>query len=386
MYRDIQAREKERTIYEERWFWELLQNAKDSINSGEKIDVKLTKKEKEIIFSHTGLPFELDEILSLIFQGSTKTEKEDKTGRFGTGFMTTYLLSKKVEISGRLTENDGFFQFLLNRDGKDIKEFFQFQKESKENFINSIKETSYLGNNNFQTQFKYVLNEHGENTANKGLKSLNNLIPIVQIFNDQINNISMLSDKNVLFEKHLIQKHTEKDSFVEEWELTKKDDASEQKIKAYLIKEEEYEICILSEINGNTESLINLKNYPKLFFTFPLIGTEEFGIPFIINSTFFDPRIERDGIYLVTDNNEINGVERNKEIISNALSKAVEIFPDFIITKQINNSFELFNFTVSKQYSWIDNEWFNNLKRELFDNLKEQSIIDSKTIKLLSKI
>lgn len=387
VYRDIQAREKERNIYEERWFWELLQNAKDSINKEDKINIRLSKREKEIIFSHTGLPFNEDEILSLIFQGSTKTDKNDKTGRFGTGFMTTYLLSKKVEISGHLIDNDGnsgYFKFLLNREGNDIKGFYKNQKESKENFINSIKEISYLGNDNFQTQFKYVLNEHGENTANKGLQSLNNLIPIVQIFNDQINNISVSSDSNeTLFKKNLLNTYTVKDCSIEEWKLTKKENSTEQIIKAYLVKETDYEICILTEINGEKETLINLKNYPKLFFTFPLIGTEEIGIPFIINSTSFDPRVERDGIYLATNNNEINGVERNKEIISKALDKAIEVFPDFILSKHIFNLYELFNFTVSKQYSWIDNDWFNSLKQSLFETLKHQTIFDSRDEKVI---
>ena len=100
VFRDIQAREKERKEFEKRWFWELLQNAKDSVLESEKVNIKIEIKEKEIAFSHTGNAFELDEILSLIIQGSSKTDDDNKTGRFGTGFMTTYLLSKKVRITG----------------------------------------------------------------------------------------------------------------------------------------------------------------------------------------------------------------------------------------------------------------------------------------------
>ena len=385
VYRDIQAREKERNIYEERWFWELLQNAKDSVSNEDTIDVKLIKKENEIIFSHTGLPFELDEILSLIFQGSTKTEKKDKTGRFGTGFMTTYLLSKKVEISGHLAENGGFFSFLLNRNGDNISEFFKNQKKSKEDFINSIKETTYLDNDNFQTQFKYELDDHGEKTANKGLQSLNTLIPVVQIFNDKLNNISIDSNDKIIFKKELVNKHTVSDCTIEEWTLLKEENTDEEEVTAYLIKEDDYEICLLTRIIDNKEILVNLKDYPKLFFTFPLIGTEELGIPFIINSTYFDPKVERDGVYLVTDKNEINGVERNKEIIQNALRMAIKIFPDFIVNKNIKNLYEIYNFSVSKQYSWVDNDWLNDLKQELFENLSEQIVLDSENNKVVFK-
>ena len=144
VYRDIVAREDEREDFEKRWFWELLQNAKDSIEESEKIKVKIEISEDKISFSHSGNPFELDDILSLIIQGSSKNNKEGKTGRFGTGFMTTYLLSKQVEISGKLTQGQGCFSFLLNRDASNNEDFYKLQQESNEQFDNSIREESAL--------------------------------------------------------------------------------------------------------------------------------------------------------------------------------------------------------------------------------------------------
>ncbi len=47
-----------------------------------------------------------------------------KTGRFGTGFMTTYPLYKKVRITGKLTNDNEHFDFWLNRYASDIKEFY----------------------------------------------------------------------------------------------------------------------------------------------------------------------------------------------------------------------------------------------------------------------
>jgi len=152
VYRDIQAREKERKEFEKRWFWELLQNAKDSVPESENVNVKIEIKEKEIAFSHSGNPFELDEILSLIIQGSSKTDDDSKTGRFGTGFMTTYLLSKKVKITGKLTDDNGYFDFWLNRDAQDIKEFYKLQTTSNDDFIKSIQETSYTNNSEYKTK------------------------------------------------------------------------------------------------------------------------------------------------------------------------------------------------------------------------------------------
>ena len=111
VYRDIVARENEREDYEKRWFWELLQNAKDSVEENQSIKVKIEITDDQISFLHTGSPFELDDILSLIIQGSSKNNKEGKTGKFGTGFITTYLLSKEVCITGKLTNDLGCFSF-----------------------------------------------------------------------------------------------------------------------------------------------------------------------------------------------------------------------------------------------------------------------------------
>lgn len=162
VYRDIVARENEREDYEKRWFWELLQNAKDSVDESQSIKVKIEISENKISFSHTGNPFELDDILSLILQGSSKSNKEGKTGRFGTGFMTTYLLSKEVHITGLLTNNQGCFQFLLNRNATDNDHFFQLQQESNKEFDESIREISYLGDDEFQTKFTYNLGGEGK--------------------------------------------------------------------------------------------------------------------------------------------------------------------------------------------------------------------------------
>ncbi|BAZ11378.1 hypothetical protein NIES4071_32040 [Calothrix sp. NIES-4071] len=92
-----------------RWIWELLQNAKDVANTKVRIEIIFNKQHLE--FKHNGKPFLMKNITYLIEQVSTKDRNSNKpqdssdvkevrtTGKFGTGFMTTHLLSKKVELS-----------------------------------------------------------------------------------------------------------------------------------------------------------------------------------------------------------------------------------------------------------------------------------------------
>jgi len=376
VYRDIVARENEREDYEKRWFWELLQNAKDSVEENQSIKVKIEISENQISFSHTGNAFDLDDILSLIIQGSSKNNKEGKTGRFGTGFMTTYLLSKKVHITGRLTNNQGCFHFLLNRDAKNNEHFYELQQVSNKQFDESIKESSYLGDTEFQTKFTYDLDEKGKVTAKVGLQCLDELIPITQLFNEQIESVLVVeSGLTKSFSKSLIKIH--ESSSINEWEITTLIDGTTQtSLKAYLQKDEKFDACIITQLQNGVEEIFPLtKKHPRLYYTFPLIGTEEIGIPIIINSTQFEPRVERDGIYLKKASEGEND-SSNKEIISEALSKSLQAFAELFKTSKTNGIYELFNFKVSKDLKWIDQEWFTTIKLSTIDLLSSNEIIN----------
>ncbi|WP_348797865.1 sacsin N-terminal ATP-binding-like domain-containing protein [Flavobacterium adhaerens] len=375
VYRDIQAREEEREEYEKRWFWELLQNAKDSIEGNQSIRVKIEITDKQISFSHTGNPFELDDILSLIIQGSSKSNKEGKTGRFGTGFMTTYLLSKRVRITGKLMENQGCFSFLLNRDATDNDHFYRLQLESNKEFDDSIREESYLDTGEFQTLFTYELDSNGKETAKIGLLCLDELIPITQLFNEQIESVTVIESGTIkTFSKVLLDTHEEVG--IVEWQISTVVDSVEcVSLKAYIQKDDKFEACIITELQKNKEFIFPLtSNYPRLYYTFPLIGTEEIGIPLIINSTNFDPRVERDGIYLKKIS-EDGSESSNKEIINKALTKSMLSFANLFKSKNIKGLYELFSFDLSKDLKWIDHEWFTAVKNKAIELLASEEFI-----------
>jgi HSP90 family molecular chaperone len=96
-----------------RWIWELLQNAKD-VKSRQRnevdIAVNFNASEKILIFRHNGRCFSTDNITFLIEQVSTKERSTDNpdetTGKFGTGFLTTHLLSEIVEVQGIVKDGD----------------------------------------------------------------------------------------------------------------------------------------------------------------------------------------------------------------------------------------------------------------------------------------
>lgn len=102
MMQDLKLKNDEKTACS--WIWELIQNAKDVADDmkGVNIEVEFNKKEKYLAFKHDGKNFSTDNIVHLISQVSSKERNPDSdsgvTGKFGTGFLTTHLLSEKPSI------------------------------------------------------------------------------------------------------------------------------------------------------------------------------------------------------------------------------------------------------------------------------------------------
>ncbi|GAB3957155.1 hypothetical protein GCM10028805_49030 [Spirosoma harenae] len=291
--------------------------------------------------------------------------------------MTTYLLSKEVHISGNLANSQGSFSFLLNRNASSNGEFYELQQESNRQFDNSISEYSYLGESEFQTKFTYNLDSKGKITAKVGLECLDELIPITQLFNDQIESVTVIEDTQTkTFAKSHINTYINEIRCINEWEInTVINKENEATFKAYIYKGDKYDACVITHIVNGFEMVFPLtKKYPRLYFTFPLIGTEEIGIPIIINSIYFHPRVERDGVYLKKFSENANE-SINKEIVNNALSNYIESFAYFFTDKNIKGVFELFNLKLSKDLKWIDHDWFNQVKRNSINNLASKPVI-----------
>ncbi len=89
---------------EVRWIWELIQNAKDVPNKFGKVMIKILIDDNSMTFSHNGDPFKPSDLESVMGQYSKKLEENsanvETTGKYGTGFVTTYVLSRKLKIKG----------------------------------------------------------------------------------------------------------------------------------------------------------------------------------------------------------------------------------------------------------------------------------------------
>lgn len=111
---ELRSKAEDSPTVPRRWIWELIQNAKDvAYQDGVNIQILYDDElDAHVEFRHDGQPFTADNIRFLIEQISTKDRDEDSegrrptTGKFGTGFMTTHLLSEIVKVKGVAKEPD----------------------------------------------------------------------------------------------------------------------------------------------------------------------------------------------------------------------------------------------------------------------------------------
>jgi hypothetical protein len=107
-----------------RWPFELLQNALDAgpRKGAVSVAVRLRQEPSKVVFEHDGAPFSLSDLAALLSGGSNKEFESDvTTGRFGTGFLVTHVLSEKAMISGILEAAAAYerFSVILDRGGSE---------------------------------------------------------------------------------------------------------------------------------------------------------------------------------------------------------------------------------------------------------------------------
>jgi len=317
-----------------RWGWELIQNAKDSVVYEDRnVNVQIKLLKDKLIFSHNGAHFTEKDIRGLISQISSKEvqegEKRKKSGRFGTGFLTTHLLSKKVNINGILKVKTGAlykFDFLLNRKGKTTSKLIPKIESAWEEFFSSLKQEDNFNELEYNTKFTYFLESGSQKeVAKQGLVEFENLLPYVLVFVPEIEKVEIydeVEEREVIYET--IERNEELKIVVINSSINEKNET----IKILFENKKELWIANeLEDLDGNL-SIKSKNNIPKVFCDFPLIGTENFHFPVVINSFGFTPFMERDGVWLKGNNEEVqynkNCFEESIELIKNMIDNAIK--------------------------------------------------------------
>ena len=180
-----------------RWIWELLQNARDCANQtadgSTSVNVEIILEPEKLIFRHDGKPFPLPELIALFRRTSTKgvTGQQGATGKYGTGFVTTHVLSKILHVQGYITEKRGLKSFRLKMD-RSFEEIPEMQREL-ENVFSEItiiqKSNEFVTPEKIWTEFEFPLGSKSLPIAEKTLQELLSNIHFTMLCNTAIKSI-----------------------------------------------------------------------------------------------------------------------------------------------------------------------------------------------------
>jgi hypothetical protein len=388
---------------DKRWFWELLQNAKDTVVASKgKVDVRVVidynqSQEPFMRFEHNGNHFKhsnhrfkFDDPKCLLLADSGKieedeTQREDITGQFGTGFLSTHILSLRILVEGVFFDRDEKyrnFSFELDRKYNNKFELAEKVEKSLNQYDSDFKLTQEPNQTEFHTKFTYYLNENRESLENgfevvkKGIDGIENFIPYVLAFCKEINSVEICDNistkKSIFFSREIdLQKQ---DNQVQIIQIAKKIvDSANNILDSKLIEiatctnlTEHIDLAIEVQKTENSHKIIQIdNNFPVLFCTFPLIGSEKWRFPVVLNCTKFYPKTERDGILLLT------GKDNGNQIRIENTANSHKTLLDFAITHKWENLYWL----AKTDYDTCPTEWTSEVwYKSIFKNLRQHLI------------
>ena len=351
-----------------RWVWELMQNAKDVAQRDLPVEIKINLSDDKLIFSHNGKCFTANDITFLIRQVSNKDREASEqefdhkpTGKFGTGFLTTHLLSEQVEIKGVAKEPDlDYRQFVLplDRSGRTKDEIEQSVNSSIKVRDTLDEEPAYTDFNHkdFNTMFSYNLNDEGKQTAEIGISDLRISLPYTLVFSSMIKSVNIVN-QNLVYE--VVSRKFLNDD-IELYKIAMRHNGNSDEIN--IIKLTNNDVSIAIEIEYQDERVFVrefAENLPHLFCDFPLIGTRTFNMPMIINSSFFNPTEPRDGIWL-TDKDSEPEVAQNKELFREAINLYYKLL-DYAVENKWGNLYNLANTNNAEEKEWFSKSWIETI-------------------------
>lgn len=374
----LKALEDNRAHVLTRWVWELLQNARDA-SSG--FDTRLVafieQNESELVFRHNGDHFKIDEIAHLVYHGSTKIENPKTIGQYGSGFLTTHLLSPKIRISGKLDDGRSF-EFPLKREVGSVKDLSESMEQAWSEFKGSLSETQVT--NEFTTEFRYPLNDDALDAVEQGIETLMRCASLVVAFNQEFSSINIKTPDATVAFKVVERKPLEQDDLLQVKVSENKNGSLTEK-QFLLAQGQKASIAVPFE-SSNDIKCLPLGEIPRLFLGFPIVGTDNFSFPAVINSLNFTPTENRDGVYIAQSDNEAN-VE-NQAVIEEACDLLVELLQ---LTASANwrNTYLLADIPSILQRDWLNPNWFRKcLEERLVQKIRHNSVVVNESSQVIS--
>ncbi|MBS7233145.1 DUF3883 domain-containing protein [Flavobacterium psychroterrae] len=369
-----------------RAIWELFQNA---IDLSDDCDITITLTEDHFVFKHNGQPFTPMTLDCLFKQVSSKTLEERKitfednepVGQYGTGFITSHTFGKRIEISGALIKDDGYVilnNFYIDRNTDNWKELGQRIRLLKKEVSRLLNDESKLSPPYPDTVFSFqTISKNNKDCAIKAVNSLRTILPYVITLNPRLRKVTVkdLSGETTVYQRNgtFLQDKLHKASI-----LINKDS-----VEVFYLKSDDNKITVILPFSTSLTATDLSSELPKLFLFYPLVGTQDFGVNYLLHSRHFLPNEPRNGLYLKS-NNEDN--QNEEEANQNLIDTASRLIFEYVESnaKEIINPIKLarINFRTDSDKPLL-NGYFKDLKYSWIDRFKSFPLVESKAGNIL---
>jgi len=370
----------------DRAIWELFQNAVD-LSSECEVSIELTAD--TLKFTHNGEPFTPMTLDCLFKQVSSKTLEERKltfddnepVGQYGTGFITTHSFGKEIIIDGALVKNEGYIpleQFVINRYTDNWKELGERIRQLKKAVSGLLHSGTIINTSYPPTTFTYkTLTKHNRDCAEKAITSLRTILPYVMTLNPRLKRVSV---KEISGQSTVYQKKMSSEDGLLKYTSISINDITET---IYFLKSEDERITVVMPFSDEMSANYLSDELPRLFLYYPLVGTQSFGINYLIHSRHFQPTEPRDGLYLSSENEDN---QKEEEANQSLLNQASKMIFDFIKSQSslIINPIKLakVNFKIDSDKPLL-NQYFQDLKSTWVNEFKSFPIVETESGNLL---
>ena len=363
VYKYLNELESNRKSMHTRWIWELLQNARDASMGKDSLIATVQCLPNELTFLHNGKGFTGHEIAHLILHGSTKVEEERTIGQYGTGFLTTHLLSPTIDVSGQLNTGQ-WFNFCLERKPDSVEALREAIRRAWDDF-NPSPSLQVPIPDYFTTRFVYPVEDDAVDAVAKGITTLKQCAPFVVVFNQEFSRIDIENrGETMCFE--VVERPPLDSEGIQQITVAESTDGNRRERKYLLAQRDETSVVIPLESSSDGSVCLPIGNTPRLFLGFPLVGTEDFSFPAVINSFKFTPTENRDGVYLAQGDNDEN--VKNQEAIEEACQLLVKMLR-YAASSGWRNAHLLTKIPPIQEPNWLNPEW---LAEHVIENFIEE--------------
>jgi hypothetical protein len=364
IHEQLETQDNLKGKYERRWIWELFQNALDAAGSSANLKIRLQFGDS-FVFSHNGIPFTRKEILHLVFHGSTKRESGETIGRYGTGFLTTHVVSRKLRVRGQLDTGQQF-EFLLDRSGQTPNELMQQMEASRVQLLRSLSEPTTQGS--CWTEFEYPTDDSTRVIVQRALSDLSRIAIPVIAFNRKIRSVELCGNLEGRYELFATEELSPNCVLLKVGDPQYPDNAH----CLAVANDGDLAIAVPLDFTDGHLSVSSPNAIPRLFVAFPLFGTESFPFPFVMNSPHAIPTEERNGLFLGAEDREANLT--NKSLAEKSWRLYWSILKA-ATSRHWKNLDRLGRIGQSPTFEWLDAQWLASVLRSNITQLLAHSAI-----------